>query len=83
MKVETIIVRKTTYASKGPEVTLREFWDHKTSDVLRKPWETESKVANVGLRPNSIRESQLDERGITKTSSTRNHSNNFSKMVME
>ena len=44
------------------------FWDHKNSDILRNPWETESKIADVELWPNSIRESQLGERGITKTS---------------
>ena len=29
------IVRKTTYASKGPEVTLRKIWDYKNSDVFK------------------------------------------------
>ena len=42
--METRIVRKITYASKGPEVTLRDIWDPKNSDVLRKPQETESKL---------------------------------------
>ena len=60
----------TADASKGPEVTLRDIGDHENSDVLRKSWETESKVVNVGLQPSSIRESQLAERGIERTSST-------------
>ena len=39
------------------------------SDILRNPCETKIKFANVRLRPNSVRESQLVERGITRTSS--------------
>ena len=40
-KMEKNIVRKTTYASKGPDVTLRNTWGHKNSDVVSMPRETE------------------------------------------
>ena len=63
--MDTIIVRKTICASKGPEVTFRKFGANKNSDILRNPCKTEIKFANVRLRPNSVRESQLVERGIT------------------
>ena len=49
--METRIVRKTTYASKGPGVTLRDMWDPKNSDVLRKPRETESKLQMWDFHP--------------------------------
>ena len=48
----------------------RDVGAHENSDVLRKSWETESKVVNVGLQPSSIRESQLAKRGIERTSRT-------------
>ena len=44
-------VRKTTYASKTPEVTLRDSWDHKNSDVSRMPRETESKLQTWNFDP--------------------------------
>ena len=53
--METRIVRKTTHASKGPEVTLQYTWDHKNSRVLRMPQETESKLKTWNFDPNSIR----------------------------
>ena len=62
--------QKTTYTSKGPEVTLRDIWGHKNSDVSSMPRETDRKIADVELRPNSIRESQLAGRWLTRTSST-------------
>ena len=41
-KIKKKIVRKTTYVSKGPEVTLRNMWCHKNSDVCKHmPRETE------------------------------------------
>ena len=43
-KTEKKIIRKTTYASKGPDVTLRNTWGHKNSDVSRMPRETESNL---------------------------------------
>ena len=57
-KKETRVVRKTTYVSKGPEVTLRHF----TRSLGRR-----DQIADVELRPNSIRESQLAARGTTGT----------------
>ena len=68
------IVRKTTYSSKGPEVTLRDTWAHKNSDFLSMPRE----LQDVELWPNSIRESQLAGRGFTRTSSTCKELKNFS-----
>ena len=40
-KMEKKIVRKTTYVSKGPDVTLRNTGGHKNSDVLSMPRQTE------------------------------------------
>ena len=40
-KMEKKIVRKTTFASKGPHVTLRNTWGQKKSDVFGMPRETE------------------------------------------
>ena len=59
IKVETRIVRKTTYASKGPKVTLRNILGHENPDIWCNPWEPEIKIADVTLWPNSIRESQI------------------------
>ena len=42
--MEKKIVRKTTYASKGHDVTLRNTWGHKNSDVSSMPRETESNM---------------------------------------
>ena len=70
IKVETRIVRKTTYASKGPEVTLRNILGREGFDVWCNSREAEIKNADVELWPNYIRESQLVERGITRTRST-------------
>ena len=39
------------------------------SDIPRNSWKNEIKIADVELRPNFIRESQLLERGITRTRS--------------
>ena len=67
-------MRKTTYASKGPEVTLRSIWCRRNFDIWCNSWETENKIANMRLRPNFIRESQLVERGIAQKSNTcKNH----------
>ena len=66
IKVEMMMVRKTPNAPKGPEVTLRNIWSHKNFDIWWNSWETEIKISDVELRPNSIRESQLAERGITR-----------------
>ena len=41
MKVKTRIFRKTTYASKGPEVTLRNIWGREGIDVWCNSWEAE------------------------------------------
>ena len=72
--METRIVCKTTCASKGPEVTLRSIWCLKNFDFWDISWETGIKIANVRLRPNFIRESQLVDRGIAKKSNTcKNH----------
>ena len=49
MKVKTRLIRKTTYASKGPEVTLRNIWGREGLDVWCNPWETEIKIADVEL----------------------------------
>ena len=49
--METRIVRKTTYASKGPEVALRHTWDYKNSDVLRMLRETQSKLHTWNFDP--------------------------------
>ena len=49
--METRIVRKTTDASKGLGVTLRDMWDPENSDVLRKPRETESKLQMWDFHP--------------------------------
>ena len=65
-KKETRIVRKTNYASKGPKVTLRNFRDQKITDVLRKFWETESKIENVGLWSNSIRTRNCKDKQYTQ-----------------
>ena len=70
IKVKTRIIRKTTYASKGPEVTLRNIEGLEGFDVWCNSWETEIKIADVELWPSYIRESQLVERGITRTRST-------------
>ena len=41
-KIKKKIVRKITYVSEGPEVTLRNMWGHKNSDVCKHmPPETE------------------------------------------
>ena len=45
--VKTRIIRKTTGASKGPEVTLRNIWGRKGFDVWCNSWETEIKIADV------------------------------------
>ena len=65
--MKTRIIRKTTYASKGPEVTLRNIWGREGFDVWCNSWEAEIKIAKVRLRPNAIRKSQLVEQGITRT----------------
>ena len=64
------LLRNTTEASKGPEVPLRNTWDHKYSVFLSNPGETQIKNANVKLWFSPIRESNLAERGIKKTSCT-------------
>ena len=46
------------------------FGANKNSDIWHSSWEAEIKIANVELRPNYIRESQLAKRGITRTRST-------------
>ena len=38
------LFEKTTHVPYGSEVTLRIFWAHKNSDVLRNPRETETKL---------------------------------------
>ena len=43
-KIEKNIIRKTTFAVKGPDVTLRYSWGHKNSDVSSMPRETESNL---------------------------------------
>ena len=54
-KIMKRIVRKTTYASRGPEVALRHKRAHKNSDVLSMPRGTQRILQNVELWPNSIR----------------------------
>ena len=66
-EVKTRIIHKTTYDSKGPEVTLRNIWGREGFDVWCNSWEAEINIAKVRLRPNSIRKSQLVEQGITRT----------------
>ena len=79
--MEKIIVRKTTRASKRPDVTLRKTWGHKNSDVSSMPRETESNLQTWKLWPSSIRESQLAGRGVTRTSSTCKELKNSSMML--
>ena len=54
-------------------------WDFKNSDALPKRQETESKIAKMRLRPNSVRESQLAERGFTKDKAARAKKEDSSK----
>ena len=68
-----VLASRTTriYASKRPVVTLRNmFGANKNSNIWHNSWEAKIKIANVELRPNYIRESQLAKRGITRTRST-------------
>ena len=59
------IVRQSTYTSQRTKVTLRASWVHARSNNLREPRETESFFLQTWkLLPNTIRESQLAERGI-------------------
>ena len=69
-KVKTRIIRRTTCASRGPEATLRNIYGRKGFDAWCNSWEAEIKIADVELWPNYIRESQLVERGTTRTRST-------------
>ena len=48
-KMETIIDRKTTQVSKGPEVTLRNFWDHKNCNAFPKPTRTMHNVVSSSV----------------------------------
>ena len=49
--MKTRIIRKTTYASKGPEVTLRNIWGREGFDVWCNSWETESKLQMCNFDP--------------------------------
>ena len=49
--MEKKIVRKTTYTSKGPDVTLRSTWGHKNFHVSRMLRETESDLQTWNFDP--------------------------------
>ena len=49
--MKTRIIRMTTYASKGPEVTLRNIWGREGFDVWCISWNAEVKIADVELYP--------------------------------
>ena len=49
IKVKARMIRKTTCASKGPEVTLLNIWGREGLDVWCNSWETEIKIADVEL----------------------------------